>query len=129
MSVLTETLGALRAAGKTAYDTDVPTSPPASYIIVTDRDLGLAEAHRQSPTAHWTRTTVDVRVVARTINGLRQGVADVRATLTGRRLPSGAILRELEASPPMTTGTTGDRRHEAVLAYRTTAPTKGAIRP
>lgn len=112
----------LQAAGVTAFDTDV-TSPPAMYAVVTDRDGGLTRAHRMSLSPHWTRSTVDVRLVARTRDGLRALLVAVKRALPGQRLPTGPALHELEASPWMTTGTGGDQRIETVLAYRTTTPT------
>ena len=130
MAAVDDALAALASAGLTAYDTEPSANPPAGYVLVSDRDPGHAWAHRATPTHHWTTITIDVRAVARTLNGLRDLLADVRAALAGRRIsPRLDPLRELEASPYMVTGPIGDQRHEALIAYRTTTATEGAIRP
>ena len=105
-----------------AHDGKPATTPPGRYAAVYD-DSGLARPHRASITAHWVRWTHRVVVVARTRDGLRDAVADVRDVLTSARLtPESSPLIEQVAGPVLTDGPDGDIRHSQTLTYAHHAP-------
>lgn len=129
-NAITDVIAALSAAGLTVCDTEVTDAPPGPYVIATERDAGRAERERLTLVAHWTTVTIDVRAVARTQNGLRELIADIRQILTGKHLtPNAGHFYEYEWSPRLKTGALGDERHEMSIGYRAHYPTEGAIRP
>lgn len=105
-----------------AVDGKPATTPPNRYAAIFD-DTGNARPERYGTRSHWVRWTHRVVVVARTRDGLRDAVADVRDALTGTRTtPAASPLVEQYAGPVLTDGPAGDIRHSQTLTYSHRTP-------
>lgn len=115
---------ALLASGIDVHDGEPPTTPAGRYVALFGGS-GLATAHRNGTVPHWQNTALRAVCVARTRDGLRDLVADVRQVLTGRRIdPTFGVLRETVEGPELSGGPDGDRRLSMTLTYACLTPSR-----
>lgn len=124
MSDTAAILSLLRAASVDAHDGPPNKTPTTHYAVVYD-DSGNAATDRRARTAGTVAWTHRIVCVARTPEGLRDLVSDVRAALTGARPhPQGDLLMEPpgSAGPVLTDGPAGDKRLSKTITYRHHSP-------
>ncbi len=105
-----------------AFDGPPTDSPDGPYAAVFDDPGNGRRIHYDARTdrVKWTHR---VMAVARTRDGLRWAVTQVRDALTDTRPSVGAsMLSELSAGPVLTDGPDGDRRHSMTITYTHTTP-------
>lgn len=118
----TPTIVALIGAALPAFDGPPGTTPNGPYVAVFDDPGNGSRTHYDAATDRikWTHR---VMAVARTRDGLRWAVTQVRDALTDQRpSPGASMLTEQAAGPALTDGPDGDRRHSMTLTYTHTTP-------
>lgn len=108
---------ALLAEKVTAYDGRPDTTPAGPYVAVFD-DSGLGRRTHYDARTDRVKWTHNVMAVARTHDGLRWVVGQVRDTLTDTRpTPQSSMMVEISAGPVLTDGTEGDMRHSKTIVF------------
>lgn len=121
-TLLPRTKTRLNTVGIDAHDGHPTVTPDGRYAALFDGDSNLY-AHRANNRAAWIRATVVVICVARSRDGCRALVADVRDALCQwLPHPDAEPCTESSAGPILTDGPVGDRRHSITLTYTTTMP-------
>lgn len=122
MTTTPHILALLTAHGLDAHDGPPHTTPAGPYVAVFDDTGNGRRTHYDAQTdrVKWTHR---VMAVARTRDGLRWAIGQVRGALTDHRpTPEASMLTEQTAGPVLTDGPDGDRRHSMTLTYTHTTP-------
>lgn len=116
-------LDALTDAAISGFDGEPQMTPSGPYVAVWD-DTGLRQPDVYGGGARNNLVTFRLMCVARTRDGLDHLLHQVTAALTGRRLAGreSSPLTEQYASPALTGGPEGDKRHTKTVTYQTLLP-------